>query len=168
MKRHVLVPKGEIVDEGLAAVRKWKDHQEQSSVRGGPNVLLHSAHAVVYHEQSGSLTATTPTTGSIFAQLRKGLDVPPKHLDLIVKRKETVDISFGEVSYTKDFNKDQGDLCRLAIWSKRALGHLQAEYEELENPQLVFFHTVSTKCTIYQSIKCGGSGRSALVLRSID
>ncbi|KAG0364541.1 hypothetical protein BGZ54_007408, partial [Gamsiella multidivaricata] len=108
------------------------------------------------------LTATTPTTGSIFAQLRKGLDVPPKHLDLIVKRKETVDISFGEVSYTKDFNKDQGDLCRLAIWSKRALGHLQAEYEELENPQLVFFHTVSTKCTIYQSIKCGGSGRSAL------
>ncbi|KAK3816600.1 MAG: hypothetical protein J3Q66DRAFT_200232 [Benniella sp.] len=100
-------------------------------------------------------TATTATTGSLFVRLCKDLNTLPKHPDLIVKHQKTLDIGFGEVSYSKEFTKDQGDLCRLAIWSKRAIDQLQAQYEGLDDLDLPFFQAVSKDCTIYQMRRIG-------------
>ncbi|KAG0205493.1 hypothetical protein BGX33_007893 [Mortierella sp. NVP41] len=100
-------------------------------------------------------TATTPTTGSLFVRLCKDLGTPPKHPDLIVKHADTTDIGFGEVSFTKDFGKDQGDLCRLAIWTKRALDHLVAKHEGLEDMELVFMQVVGTKCKVFVMRRAG-------------
>ncbi|KAF9343538.1 hypothetical protein BGX34_006636, partial [Mortierella sp. NVP85] len=100
-------------------------------------------------------TATTPTTGSLFVRLCKDLEAPPKHPDLIIKHRDTVDVGFGEVSFTSNYGKDQGDLCRLAIWAKRALDQLQTQFEGLQDLDLFFFQIISTHCTIYQACKVG-------------
>lgn len=83
-------------------------------------------------------TATTPTTKSLFICLYKELGATPKPLDRIIKHKNMTDIGFGGVSFTKEAGKYHRDLCRLAIWSKRALGHSVAKNTDMEDLDICF------------------------------
>ncbi|KAF9350023.1 hypothetical protein BGX34_001453 [Mortierella sp. NVP85] len=100
-------------------------------------------------------TATAPTTGSLYVQLFKDLGSSSKHPDLIVNHQKAVDVGFGEISFEAGFSKDQGDLCRLCLWVKRALDQLQTEFEGLQDVDLNFVQVISKDCHIYQMSKFG-------------
>ncbi|KAG0255921.1 hypothetical protein BG011_004847 [Mortierella polycephala] len=100
-------------------------------------------------------TATVPTSGSVFVRLCRDLSAPPKHPDLVAQHSKSLDIAFGEVSFASDTSKDVGDLCRLAIWSKRALDQLDQQYAGTEELCVLFFQIVSTRCTLYQMRRVG-------------
>ncbi|KAK3822609.1 MAG: hypothetical protein J3Q66DRAFT_397087 [Benniella sp.] len=70
-------------------------------------------------------TATQSSASSTFINKCLGIEDQPKHPDLIIKGNDNLELGFGEVSGigALDGNKDAGDLCRLAIWTKKALDH---------------------------------------------
>ncbi|KAF9364161.1 hypothetical protein BGX34_002376 [Mortierella sp. NVP85] len=77
------------------------------------------------------------------------------HPYLIVKHQKAVDVGFGEISFEAGFSRDQGDLCRLCLWAKRALDQLQTEFEGLQDVDLHFVQVISKDCHIYQMSKFG-------------
>ena len=74
---------------------------------------------------------------------------------MILKYEEELDIGFGEASFVPKRRKDLGDLCRCAIWSKRALDQLVTKLESIEGLALLFFQVIDKQCSIYQIRRCG-------------
>ncbi|KAK3827920.1 MAG: hypothetical protein J3Q66DRAFT_409039 [Benniella sp.] len=109
-------------------------------------ILLEKKHR---HDTHNRLTVCP------IVRLCKDLGAPLKNRDLIIKHRNTVDLGFGEVSFTASYGKDQGDLRRLAIWAERALDQLQTQFEGLQDLDLFFPQIISTHCTIYQMCKVG-------------
>jgi len=79
----------------------------------------------------------------------------PRHPDIIVKHQEQRDVGFGEVSLSANFAKDRGDLCRCALWSKRALDQLVATYRNVDHITVLFLQVINRSCTFYQMRRCG-------------
>ncbi|KAF8979351.1 hypothetical protein BGZ46_005584 [Entomortierella lignicola] len=96
-------------------------------------------------------TATSPTSSSLFINQCLGVSHPPKHPDLIIKSTNGLELGFGEVSGVgvNDRNKDTGDLCRAAIWTKKALDNALIKFEGLEDLQLPFFQVLGKKATVF-------------------
>lgn len=100
-------------------------------------------------------TATAATSGSLFVRLCQNMITSSKNPDLLVRYKEIVDIGVAEVSYEASAQKDIGDLCRTALWSKRMLDQIVTEFEKTEDVQLVFFQVVGQTCTFYVMRRAG-------------
>ncbi|KAF8942780.1 hypothetical protein BGZ47_006158 [Haplosporangium gracile] len=94
-------------------------------------------------------TATAATSGSLFVRLRKNLESAPKHPDLFVRYPESTDVSAAEVSLEPCAQKDIGDLCHIALWSKRILDELVTRMEITEETQVLFFQIIGKNCTFY-------------------
>ncbi|KAF9363291.1 hypothetical protein BGX34_004453 [Mortierella sp. NVP85] len=98
---------------------------------------------------------TTAVSGSIFVRLCKNLDTTPKHPDLLVRHKESIDIGVAEVSLEPNAPKNIGDLCRVALWSKRILDELVTKLEITEEAQVLFFQVVGKECNFYAMRRSG-------------
>ncbi|KAG0196509.1 hypothetical protein BGX33_001570 [Mortierella sp. NVP41] len=100
-------------------------------------------------------TATTATSGSLFVRLCKNLESAPKHPDLLVRYRESTDVGVAEVSLEPCAQKDIGDLCRVALWSKRILDELVTRMEITEEAQILFFQVTGKNCTFYAMRRSG-------------
>ncbi|KAG0314013.1 hypothetical protein BGZ99_008434, partial [Dissophora globulifera] len=100
-------------------------------------------------------TATTPLTGSLLIRLYLNLDQPPRHPDIIVKYHETVDISVGEASLVASFQKDQGDLARTLMWSKRAADEIATRFEGVDDMNVIFVQIIGQVCNMYLLCRIG-------------
>ncbi|KAG0308019.1 hypothetical protein BGZ99_001302, partial [Dissophora globulifera] len=181
LKECILEPPEKEVQEALAVVRKWKDTYEfkfrkerhAGLARGALKNVVEQTEDSSFKElfrhgcarlssvktspvsEADQTTATVPTSGSVFVRLCKDLSAPPKHPDLVAKHVQSLDIAFGEVSFAADLSKDTGDLCRLAIWSKRVADQLDQQYIGTDEVRIPFFQVVSTKCTFFQMRRVG-------------
>ncbi|KAG0362882.1 hypothetical protein BGX24_005042, partial [Mortierella sp. AD032] len=100
-------------------------------------------------------TATTATSGSLFVRLCKNLESTPKHPDLLVRYRESFDVGVAEVSLESCAQKDIGDLCRVALWSKRILDELVTRMEITEEVQVLFFQVIGKNCIFYAMRRLG-------------
>ncbi|KAF9348766.1 hypothetical protein BGX34_002255 [Mortierella sp. NVP85] len=100
-------------------------------------------------------TASAPLTGSILVRLYIDLDQSPRHPDVVVKYHEEVDIGVGEVSLSPAFQKDQGDLARTLIWSKRAADEIAIKFEGVEDMNKMFIQVIEKTCNIYLLCRVG-------------
>ncbi|KAF9347404.1 hypothetical protein BGX34_003167 [Mortierella sp. NVP85] len=100
-------------------------------------------------------SATTATSGSLFVRLCQNMISSGKNPDLLVRYKEIVDIGVAEVSYEASAQKDIGDLCRTALWSKRMLDEIVTAFENTEGVQLLFFQVVGQICNFYVMRRAG-------------
>jgi hypothetical protein len=105
----------------------------------------------------GHSTATTATSGSLFVPLCKNLESAPKHPDLLVRYRgsSSTDVGVAEVSLEPCAQKDTGDLCRVALWSKRILDELVTKMEITEGIQVLFFQVIGKNCTFYAMKRSG-------------
>ncbi|GJJ74901.1 hypothetical protein EMPS_07259 [Entomortierella parvispora] len=94
-------------------------------------------------------TASAPVTGSVLLRVYFDVGQLPRHPDVIVKYQEKVDIGVGEVSLSASFQKDQGDLARVLMWSKRAADEIATRYENVEDVDVVFLQIIGQKCDAY-------------------
>ncbi|KAG0321930.1 hypothetical protein BGZ97_009640, partial [Linnemannia gamsii] len=92
---------------------------------------------------------------SLLIRLFHDLRSAPRHPDLIVKYQEEKDIDFGEVSFSPSAKKDIGDLCRCAMWTKRALDELVTKLEGVEELILLFFQIIDRRFSVYQMRRYG-------------
>ncbi|KAF9119789.1 hypothetical protein BGX30_003617 [Mortierella sp. GBA39] len=100
-------------------------------------------------------TATTATSGSLFVRLCKNLENAPKHPDLFVRYRESTDVGVAEITLELCAQKDIGDLCRVALRSKRILDELVARMEITEEAQVLFFQAIGKNCTFYAMRRSG-------------
>ncbi|KAF9346777.1 hypothetical protein BGX34_003615 [Mortierella sp. NVP85] len=107
-------------------------------------------------------TATTATSGSLFVRLCKHLETAPKHPDLLVRYRneestsqERTDIGVAEVSLDPCPQKDIGDLCRIALWSKRIMDEIVTKMEITEEARILFFQVIEKNCTFYAMRRLG-------------
>ncbi|KAF8925214.1 hypothetical protein BGZ58_001004 [Dissophora ornata] len=84
-----------------------------------------------------------------FSRLAQNLSNTSRNPDFLVWFKECLDIGVAEVSLTASALKDTGDLCRTALWSKRALDEIVTKFEDMEQLQLIFFQVVEQTCIFY-------------------
>ncbi|KAF9948050.1 hypothetical protein BGZ65_008340, partial [Modicella reniformis] len=91
----------------------------------------------------------TATSGSLFVWLCKNLEAAPKHPDLLVRYEESIDVGVAEVSLDPCAQKDIGDLCSVALWSKRILDEMVTKMEITEEAQVLFFQVLGKNCTFY-------------------
>ncbi|KAK3811774.1 MAG: hypothetical protein J3Q66DRAFT_442642 [Benniella sp.] len=98
-------------------------------------------------------TATTPTSGSIFVRLCKSLSTSCKNPDLLVRFQECLDIGVAEVSLEPSALKDTGDLCRVALWSKRLVDQIVTRFENMDQLKLIFFQVIGQTCVFYTMMR---------------
>ncbi|KAG0219497.1 hypothetical protein BGX31_011298 [Mortierella sp. GBA43] len=96
-------------------------------------------------------TATTATSGSIF--VCKNLSTSCKNPDLLVRFQEYLDIGVAEVSLEPSALKDTGDLCRVALWSKRLLDQIVTKFENMDQIKLIFFQVFGQTCVFYTMMR---------------
>lgn len=82
-------------------------------------------------------------------RLCKNLTTSSKNPDFLVRFKECLDIGIAEVSFIASAQKDIGDLCRTALWSKRILDEVVTRFEDIDEVKLIFFQVVEQTCIFY-------------------
>lgn len=100
-------------------------------------------------------TATAPLTGSVLIRLYLDLEQSPRHPDVVVKCLETVDIGVGEASLSASFQKDQSDLARTLMWSKRAADEIATLFEGIEDMNVLFMQIIGQTCNVYLLCRVG-------------
>jgi hypothetical protein len=89
----------------------------------------------------------------------------PKHPDLKIRYQERTsqesigqegtDIGVAEVSLDPCPQKDTGDLCRVALWSKRIMDEIVTKMEINEEARVLFFQVIEKSCTFYAMRRLG-------------
>ncbi|KAK3811951.1 MAG: hypothetical protein J3Q66DRAFT_372150 [Benniella sp.] len=100
------------------------------------------------------ITSTVATSGSLFDRLVRELDASPKFPDLIWKHSAVphgfgTDMALGEMSLTANKEKDVGDLCRIAIWGKRAMDELRCKSSYDEHLWAPLIQVVGGNCNLH-------------------
>ncbi|KAF9546982.1 hypothetical protein EC957_008986 [Mortierella hygrophila] len=77
------------------------------------------------------------------------------HPDLAVRYHEAIDIGVGKVSLSASNSKDQDDLARTLLWSKRAADEIVTRFEETEDMNLLFVQVIGQTCNLYVMCRAG-------------
>ena len=86
-------------------------------------------------------------------RLCKNLSTSSKNPDLLVRFKECLDIGVAEVSLEPSALKDTGDLCRVALWSKRLLDQIVTKFENMDEVKLIFSQAIEQTCVFYTMMR---------------
>ncbi|KAF9900746.1 hypothetical protein EC991_006919 [Linnemannia zychae] len=100
-------------------------------------------------------TATTAISGSLFVRLCQNFEAAPKYPDFLVRYQESTDIGVAEVSLEPNAQRDIGNLCRVALWSKRILDELVTRLDITEEAQVLFFQVIGKNCIFYTMRRSG-------------
>lgn len=83
------------------------------------------------------------------------LEQLPRHPDVVVRYHEAIDIGVGEVSLSASKKKDQGDLARTLLWSKRAADEIVTRFEDVEDMNILFIQVIGQTCNLYVMCRIG-------------
>ncbi|KAI8363702.1 hypothetical protein B0O80DRAFT_492822 [Mortierella sp. GBAus27b] len=86
-------------------------------------------------------------------RLCNNLSTPCKNPDLLVRFQEYLDIGVAEVSLEPSALKDTGDLCRIALWSKRLLDQIVTRFENMDQIKLIFLQVIGQTCVFYTMMR---------------
>ncbi|GJJ74902.1 hypothetical protein EMPS_07260 [Entomortierella parvispora] len=103
----------------------------------------------VVHTANVSLTETVPVPACF------ELGHLPRCPDIMIRYQEIVNIGIGGVSSCPLFVKDQGDLARMLLWSKRAADNVAASFKEVDDINILFIQVIGQTCNLYVMCRAG-------------